>query len=128
MGSLIGIVFVLWIIGFMAYRLWSDGRPSKIKGFNDVDRKSNNTSKTEQPSFSDDGSFKLFLKTVLLPIISLVVLGIFVSQCEGGSGKTSSSSNGGWWQTNSCGKGAKLDEFKDGRGQWRNPDGKFCSR
>jgi hypothetical protein len=128
MGSLFGIVFVLWIIGYMTYSLWQNGRPAKIKHFNVVENKTNNSTKPEQPSFSDDGSFKLFLKTVLLPIILVVFLGIAVSQCEGGSGKTSSSSNSGWWKTNSCGTGAKFDEFNDGRGQWRNPDGKFCSR
>lgn len=31
-------------------------------------------------------------------------------------------------RTNDCERGAKFDKFKNGGGQWRNPDGKFCAR
>lgn len=31
-------------------------------------------------------------------------------------------------RANNCESGAKFDKFKNGGGQWRNPDGKFCAK
>ena len=129
MGSLIGLIFVLWIFGYMAYQLWPGSSGPKPKhSSNDSHTKPIEDSKTQKPFNSDDGSFKLFIKITFVPLILIAFLGAALSQCDSGSNRKSSSNGSGWGQSNSCGKGSWFDEFSDGGGQWRNKDGKFCSR
>ena len=75
-----------------------------------------------------EGEGKSFAKIFILPIALLFVLSLAVSQCSNDSSSSKYNSSGSWWKNNTCGKGAWFDEFSDGRGQWRNKDGKFCSR
>ena len=68
-----------------------------------------------------------FFKIFILPIIVIMAIGAFFTQCDGN--RTSSDrSNGSWFKSNPCLEGAEFDNFGDGRGQWRNKDGKFCSQ
>ena len=75
-----------------------------------------------------DGEGKQFFRIFILPVLVIGALAFLMSQCDmdnkrGGSNKT------GWWgNSNTCGKGSWFDKFDNGGGQWRNPDGKFCSR
>ena len=75
-----------------------------------------------------DGDGGSFVKVFILPVILICVIGFAASQCSDGKFSQSRNSGGSFWKSNSCGKGAWFDEFSDGRGQWRNLDGKFCSR
>ena len=75
-----------------------------------------------------DGEGGSFIKIFILPIILLCVVGFAASQCSDGKVSQSRNSGGSFWKSNSCKKGAWFDEFSDGSGQWRNLDGKFCSR
>ena len=69
-----------------------------------------------------------FIKIFILPIVLLCIIGFAASQCSDGQFSQSRNLGGSSWKSNSCGKGAWFDEFSDGRGRWRNLDGKFCSR
>jgi hypothetical protein len=69
-----------------------------------------------------------FFKIFILPILAIMVIGFLFSQCSDGS-KSKHNSKSFWGnKSNACSQGAWFDNFKDGRGQWRNSDGKFCSK
>lgn len=70
------------------------------------------------------GYFKIFI----LPILAIMVIGFLFSQCSDKSKPRYNNKPFSGYKSNGCTKGAWFDNFKDGGGQWRNPDGKFCSR
>ncbi len=77
-----------------------------------------------------EGELGGFFKIFILPILILSIFGFILSQCSNSNNKSNKYENNSlpWWKTNTCGEGSWFDKFSDGRGQWRNPDGKFCSR
>lgn len=75
-----------------------------------------------------DGEGKGFAKIFLVPVILVGVFGFIISQCSNEGGGNRGPSSGLFSNSNSCRSGSWFDEFKTGGGQWRNPDGKFCSK
>jgi len=74
-----------------------------------------------------EGELGGFFKIFVAPILLLLVVGFFFSQCSNPNIKRSNTGSS-WWKSNTCTQGSWFDKFSDGRGQWRNPDGKFCSK
>ena len=82
---------------------------------------------------------KIVAGMVLMFFIPVFALMLFLwADIEFGSGKTSNSSfknnesknnnSSIWFRDNPCNSNATFDVFENGAGQWRNDDGKFCSK
>ena len=117
---------------FILIALDSDGRKRLDKQIKEEREEIAAQQSVEPVNTSEDNNVKEVKNYALSKWIAIAILIIVfilaLSQCERKRGYNNSSGGSWFGKNNSCGKGAWFDKFKDGTGQWRNLDGKFCSK